>query len=52
MKIFVVQEKLGQEGQVLAVDRIFIAVDLENCNFVFFIPVDLITGRVEERTHF
>jgi hypothetical protein len=48
----VVKEELGQEGQVLAVDRVFVAVDFKHSDIVFFIPIDLIPGGVEQRTDF
>lgn len=50
MQILVVEEKFRQKGQILTVDWIFIAVDLEDCNFRLFISVDLIARRVEEGT--
>jgi len=47
----VVKEELGQEGQVLAVDRVLVAIDFENCNFRLFVSVDLISRRMKERTN-
>ena len=46
-----VQEKFRQESQILTINWVFVTVDLENCNFIFFIPVDLIARRMEKRTH-
>lgn len=50
MQILVIEEKLGHEGQVLAIDWVFIAIYLKNSNIGFFVSVDLITRRMEERT--
>ena len=47
-----IEEKLGQEAEVLAVDWVFGAIDLEYCNFILLVSVDLVTWRVEERTIF
>lgn len=46
-----IKEKLRQEGQILAVDRVFIAINLKDCHTVFFIPIDFITRRMKKRTN-
>jgi len=51
MQIFMIQEKLRQKGQILAVNWVFAAVDLKNCNFVLLIPIYLITWGMEQRTY-
>lgn len=51
VKILMVQEKLRQECQIFTVYWIFIAINLENCYFAFFVPVDLITWRMEKRAN-
>ena len=48
MQVLVVEEELGEEGQILTVNGVFVAVDLEDCHLVFLVAVDLISGRVEE----
>lgn len=50
VEILVVEEEFREEGQVLAIDRVFIAIDLENCNVVLFVAIDLIARRVIEGT--
>ena len=52
MKILVVEEELREEGQVLAVNWVFVAIDLEHGQFLFLVSVDLITWRVSKRTNF
>ena len=51
MQIFVIEEELGQKSKIFAIDWVFIAVYLKNSNFLFFISVDLITRRMEERAN-
>ena len=52
MKILVVEEELREKGQILAVNWIFIAIDLEHGQFLFLVPVDLITRRMSKGTNF
>ena len=52
MKVLVVKEELRKESQVLAVNWIFVAIDLENGQFLFLVPVDLITRGVSQGTDF
>ena len=49
VQVLVVQEQLRQKGEVLAIDGILVAVDLEHSHCVLLVPVDLIAGRMEER---
>lgn len=50
MQILVVEEQLRQKGEVLAIDGILVAVDLEHSHCVFLIAVDLITRWMKKRT--
>lgn len=43
-----VQEQLGQEAQILAVDWVLGAVDLEHCDFILLVPVNLVARWVEQ----
>lgn len=50
VKILMVEEELRQKGQVLAVNGIFITIDLEYSYFVLLVPIDLVARRVVKRT--
>ena len=52
MKILVVEEELREEGQILAVNWVFVAIHLKHGQFLFLVSVDLITWRVSKRTNF
>ena len=52
VQVLVVEEELRQEGEVLAVDRILVAVDLEHRHCVLLVAVDFVAGRVEEGAAF
>jgi hypothetical protein len=49
VQVLVVEEQLRQKGEVLAIDGILVAVDLEHSHRVLLIAVDLITGRMKKR---
>lgn len=44
-----VQEQLRQEGQVLAVNRILVPIDLKHRHIVFLVPVDLVPRGVVQQ---
>ena len=50
VQVLVVQEQLRQEGQVLAVNRVLVAIYLEDRDGVLLVAVDFVAGRVEEGT--
>jgi hypothetical protein len=50
VKVLMVQEELGEEGQILTIHWILVAVDLEDCDLVLLVAVDFIPWRMEEWT--
>jgi hypothetical protein len=44
----VVKEELGKKGQILAVDRVLVAINLKDSYLVFLVAVDLVSRRVKE----
>lgn len=52
MQVLVVQEQLRQEGQVLAINRILIAINLKHSHCIFLIPVNLISRWMKKGTTF
>jgi hypothetical protein len=52
MEVFVVQEELRQEGQVLTVNWILIPINLKHGYCIFLIPVNLISRWMKKGTAF
>lgn len=52
VQVLMVEEQFGEEGQVLAVDRVLAAVDFEHGHLVFLVAVDLVAGGVVEGADF
>lgn len=50
MKILMVKEEFGEEGEVFTVDWVLIPINLEHSHCVFFISVDFISRRMEQWT--
>jgi hypothetical protein len=48
VQVLVVQEQLREEGEVLAVDRVAVAVHLEHRHLALLVAVDLVAGGVVE----
>lgn len=51
VEVLVVEEELGQKGQIFAIDWVFVTVDLENCHLALLVTVDLVAGGVKEGTY-
>lgn len=48
VQVLVVKEELREKGQILAVNGVLVAIDLEDRHLIFLIAVDLVSGRMEE----
>lgn len=50
LEVLMIQKQLRQKRQILTVNRVLGPIHLEHGHMLFFIPVYLITRRVEQRT--
>lgn len=52
MQVLVVEEELGEESQVLAVDWVLVAINLKHSYGIFLIPINLISRRMKKGAAF
>jgi len=52
MQILMVEEELGKECQVLAVNWVFVAINFKHGQLFLLVPIYLVAGRVRQGADF